>query len=46
MGIYNIIVGDIYNYNKTGVCLNISKKEKIITTIFKALRITAAKNTS
>ena len=46
MGIYNIIVGDIYNYNKTGVCLGIDKKEKVITTIFKALRITAAMDTS
>ena len=45
MGIYNIIIGDIYNYNKTGVRLGIGKKKKVITTISKALRITAAKNT-
>ena len=46
MGIYNIIVGDIYNYNKIGVCLNINKKKKVIITIFKALRITIVKDTS
>ena len=46
MGIYNIIVGDIYNYNKIGVRLGIGKKEKVITTISKALRITTIKDTS
>ena len=40
------MVGDIYNYNKTGVCLDIGKKEKVIITIFKALRITTIKDTS
>ena len=46
VGIYNIIVGDIYNYNKIGVRLGIGKKEKVIITISKALRITAIKDTS
>ena len=46
IGIYNIIIGDIYNYNKTGMRLSIGKKEKVITTIFKALRITTTKDTS
>ena len=46
MGIYNIIVGDIYNYNETGVRLSIGKKEKVIITIFKALIITAVKDIS
>jgi hypothetical protein len=46
VGIYNIIVGDIYNYNKIGIRLGIGKKERVITTIFKALRITAIKDTS
>ena len=46
VGIYNIIVGDIYNYNETGVRLGISKKEKVITIISKALKIIAAKDTS
>ena len=46
VGIYNIVVGDTYNYNETGVRLGIGKKEKVITTISKALRITAAKDTS
>ena len=46
MGIYNIVVGDIYNYDETGVCLGIGKKEKVIITIFKALRIITAKNIS
>ena len=40
------MVGDIYNYNETGVRLGVGKKEKVITTISKALRITTAKNTS
>jgi hypothetical protein len=30
VGVYNIIVGDIYNYNKIGVRLGIGKKEKVI----------------
>jgi len=38
-------VGDIYNYNKTGICLGIGKKEKVITAL-KAFRITAAKDTN
>jgi hypothetical protein len=46
VGVYNIIVGDIYNYDEIGVRLGIGKKEKVIITIFKAIRITAAKNTS
>ena len=46
MGIYNIIVGDMYNYNKVGVRLGIGKKEKVIIIIPKALRIIAAKDTS
>jgi hypothetical protein len=46
VGVYNIIIGDIYNYNEIGVYLNIGKKEKIIITVFKAIRITTAKNTS
>ena len=46
VGIYNIVVGDTYNYDETGVRLSIGKKEKVITTIFKAFRITAAKDTS
>ena len=40
------MVGDTYNYDETGVRLGIGKKEKVITTIFKALRITAAKDTN
>jgi len=28
--LYNIIVGNIYNYNKIGIYLSIGKKEKII----------------
>ena len=28
--LYKIIVGDIYNYNKTGVHLGVGKKEKVI----------------
>ena len=39
------MVGDIYNYDKTGVRLGIGKKEKVITAS-KALRITAIKDTS
>ena len=46
VGIYNIMVGDTYNYDETGVRLGIGKKEKVITTISKAFRITAAKDTS
>ena len=39
-------MGDIYNYNEIGVRLGIGKKEKVIITISKALRITAVKDTS
>jgi len=39
-------MGDIYNYNKTGVRLGVGKKEKVITAISKPLRITAVKDTS
>jgi hypothetical protein len=46
VGVYNIIVGDIYNYDKMSVRLNIGKKEKVIITVSKAIRITAAKDTS
>ena len=46
MGIYNIVVGDIYNYNEIGMRLGIGKKEKVIITISKALKITAVKDTS
>jgi len=46
VGIYNIVVGDIYNYNKTGVDLGVGKKEKVIITISKPFRITAIKDTS
>jgi len=46
VGIYNIMVGDIYNYNEIGMRLGIGKKEKVIITISKALRITTAKDTS
>ena len=38
-------MGDIYNYNKMGICLGIGKKEKVITAL-KAFRITAAKDTN
>jgi hypothetical protein len=31
VGLYKIIVGDIYNYNKTGIRLGAGKKEKVIT---------------
>jgi len=44
VGLYKIIVGDIYNYNKTGIRLGIGKKEKVIITL-KAFRITTAKDT-
>jgi hypothetical protein len=30
IGLYGIEVGDIYNYNKTGVYLERGKKEKVI----------------
>ena len=40
------MVGDIYNYNKTGVDLGVGKKEKVIITISKPFRITAIKDTS
>jgi hypothetical protein len=33
VGLYNIIVGDIYNYNKTGIRLGAGKKEKVITAL-------------
>ncbi|OCK74513.1 hypothetical protein K432DRAFT_273653, partial [Lepidopterella palustris CBS 459.81] len=33
VAIYNIIVGEIYNYNKIGVRLGIGKKEKLIITL-------------
>jgi hypothetical protein len=46
IGVYNIIVGDIYNYNKTNMRLGIDKKEKVIITIFKAIKIIAIKDTS
>jgi len=45
VGLYEIIMGDTYNYNKTGVHLGTDKKEKVITTS-KAFQITAAKDTS
>jgi hypothetical protein len=38
------MVGDIYNYNKTGIRLGVGKKEKVIIAL-KAFRITAAKDT-
>jgi len=37
VGLYKIIAGDIYNYNKMGIYLGVGKKEKVIT---------AAKDTS
>jgi hypothetical protein len=46
IGVYDIMVGDTYNYNEIGVHLGIGKKEKVITSISKALRITAAKYTN
>ena len=45
MGLYRIKVGDIYNYDETGICLGTGKKEKVITAL-KAFRITAAKDTN
>ena len=45
VGLYGIEVGDIYNYDETGVCLGRGKKEKVITAL-KAFRITAAKDTN
>ena len=45
VGLYKIIVGDIYNYNKTGIRLGVSKKEKVIIAL-KAFQITATKDTS
>ena len=45
VGLYKIIVGDIYNYNKIGIRLGIGKKEKVITAL-KAFRITTVKDTS
>jgi len=44
VGLYKIIVGDIYNYNKIGIYLGVGKKEKVIIAL-KAFRITAAKDT-
>ena len=45
MGLYKIIVGDIYNYNKIGIRLGIGKKKKVITAL-KAFSITIVKDTS
>jgi len=45
VGLYKIMVGDIYNYNETGIRLGVGKKEKVIIAL-KAFRITAAKDTS
>ena len=45
VGLYKIIVRDIYNYNKTGICLGAGKKEKVIIAL-KAFQITTAKDTS
>ena len=45
VGLYKIIVGDIYNYNEMGIHLGTGKKEKVITAL-KAFRITAVKDTS
>ena len=39
------MVGDIYNYNKTGIRLGVGKKEKVIIAL-KAFRITTVKDTS
>ena len=39
------MVGDIYNYNKTGIRLGVGKKEKVIIAL-KAFQITAVKDTS
>jgi len=45
VGLYKIIVGDIYNYNETGIRLGVGKKEKVIIAL-KAFQITAVKDTS
>ena len=45
VGLYDIIVRDIYNYNKIGICLGVGKKEKVNIAL-KAFRITAVKDTS
>jgi len=31
VGLYEIMVGDTYNYNETGIRLGVGKKEKVIT---------------
>lgn len=33
IGLYKIIVGDIYNYNKINIRLGVGKKEKVITAL-------------
>jgi hypothetical protein len=33
IGLYEIMVGDIYNYNKIGVRLGVGKKKKVITAL-------------
>ena len=33
VGLYEIMVGDIYNYNKIGIRLGVGKKEKVITAL-------------
>jgi len=33
VGLYKIIVEDIYNYNKIGIRLGVGKKEKVIITL-------------
>ena len=38
-------MGDIYNYNKIGICLGVGKKEKVIITL-KAFQITTVKDTN
>ena len=45
VGLYKIIVGDIYNYNETGIRLGAGKKEKVIIAL-KAFRITTVRDTS
>ena len=45
VGLYEIMVGDTYNYNETGIRLGVGKKEKVITAS-KAFRITTVKDTS
>ena len=45
VGLYEIMVGDTYNYDETGIRLGAGKKEKVIIAL-KAFRITAAKDTS